>query len=97
MRQKTVCVELIVCRENGTWYKNYEIVKTYYPDDQTLGQDVLMKFSENIEESEVEYIGVFDIRVAEPEPHMEDSCQDDDISCPKCEHFDACFQCLTEN
>jgi hypothetical protein len=97
MKKRIVCVELIVCRQNETWYKDYEFVETYYPEDPSIGQDALLKFSESLEESEIEYVGVFDIRVAEPEPYMEDSCQDDDISCPKCEHFETCFQGLTEN
>lgn len=96
MKLRTVLVEIIVCKDNETWYKDYEIIKTYYPDDPMLGQDALTKFGvrlkENETETEIEYMGVFDIRVAEPQNFMEDSCQDDDVTCQECPHFVACYQ-----
>ena len=61
---------------------------------------ILLMMSELYEklgiEGEVEYIGVFDIRNAEPESYMEDRCQDG-LSCSECPHFTACYQNLTEN
>ena len=49
MRKRRVCVELIVCKENETWHKDYQFVETFYPEDPTVGQDALLKFSEGIE------------------------------------------------
>jgi len=92
MERKTVGVGIIVCKDDGTWYKDYEFVKTYYPEHEDLAMDALLEFSNKVQSDDIIHMAVMDVTVAEPDLHMQDNCIDVNTGCPECPHFEYCFE-----
>lgn len=86
-----VGVEIIVCKDDGTYYRDYEFVKTCYPEHENLALDALMSFGENLESDDVIHLAVLDVKVAEPDVHMKEVCDEGNTECPECPHFAYCF------
>jgi len=92
MERKTVGVSIIVCKEDGTWYKDYQFVKTFYPEEEGLAMDALVKFGNNLQCDDVIHMAIMDVTIAVPDEYMQVICDKGDIECIGCPHFKHCFE-----
>lgn len=91
MEKSTVMVELIVCEKGNKWDFDYVFVKTFHPKNESLAEDALMDYAEKVVDDDIVHIGVNDVRVAEPKPHMKEVCEVGVTECPECEYYEECF------